>query len=171
MIALNDQIIKDRDWIHDQIDLIDTNNETTQQIQLQGQYNALKDQSAAFFDKVTQYNQQVQQYMQETQNQLNDTVNHIVYDNSLQQQAIREKIRALMDRQHEDMIKLAESREKSQNLMREQEESWALSQELLNNSIRHSKALIGQERRDAKEKQIQLQQEIQDQMQRIKDKQ
>ena len=42
-------------------------------------------------------------------------------------------------------------------------------QELLNNSIRHSKALIGQERRDAKEKQIQLQQEIQDQMQRIKE--
>ncbi len=30
LIALNDQIIKDRDWIHDQIDLIDTNNETTQ---------------------------------------------------------------------------------------------------------------------------------------------
>jgi len=171
LIALNDRIIRNRDWIHDQMDLIDTNNQTTQQIKLQGQYIALKDQSATFFDKVTQYNQQVQQYMQETQNQLNDAANHIVYDNSLQQQVVKEKIQSLMDRQHEEMVKLSESREKSQSLMRDQQERWTLSQELLNDSIRHSKELIGQERRNAKERQIQLQQQIQDQMQRIKDKQ
>lgn len=171
LIALNDEIIRNRDWIHDQMDLIDANNQTTQQIKLQGQYTALKDQSAAFFDKVTQYNQQVQQYMQETQNQLNETLNHIVYDNSLQQQAVKEKIQSLMDRQHEEMVKLSENREKSQSLMRDQQERWTLSQELLNDSIRHTRQLIGQERRDAKEKQIQLQQEIQEQMLRIKDKQ
>jgi len=171
LIALNDQIIRNRDWIHDQMDLVDTNNETTQQMKLQGQYSALNTQSAVFFDKVTQYNQQAQQYMQEVLDKLNDTANHITYDSSLQQQAIREKIRALMDKQHQDMLQLSENRQKSQNLMRDQEQNLALSQELLNNSIRHTRQLIGQERQEAKEKQRQLQQEIQDQKDRMRDKQ
>jgi hypothetical protein len=153
------------------MDLIDANNVTTQATRLQGQYTALKDQSATFFDKVTEYHQQVQQYMQTTQDQLNDTVNQITYDSSLQQQAIRDKIRLLLEKQHENMLKLSESRQRSQILMRDQEEALALSQELLNNSIRHTKELIGQERRDAKEKQRELQQKIQDQMDRMKDKQ
>ena len=69
------------------------------------------------------------------------------------------------------MLQLSENRQKSQNLMRDQEQNLALSQELLNNSIRHTRQLIGQERQEAKEKQRQLQQEIQDQKDRMRDKQ
>ena len=109
--------------------------------------------------------------MQTTQDKLNYTARHIAHASRRQQENIQEKIRLMLEAQREDMLKLTDARERSQELMRDQKQNFALSQELLNNSIEHSKELIEDERQKAKEKKMELEQKIQDQRDRAQDKQ
>jgi ElaB/YqjD/DUF883 family membrane-anchored ribosome-binding protein len=168
LLVLNDQLTKNRQWIADQVDLSNINNETSLNA-LQQRYTMLKEQASGFFDKVTQHNQEVRDRMNKMQDQLNDLANNTSSDSALQQQNIKERITRMLDKEHEDMIKLADNQQASSSLMKDSQQNLEDSKELFSDSLQHSQDLIEDERQKAEDQQEISQQRVADEMQRIQD--
>ena len=143
LVALNDQITQGRQQISDQIDFAKVNTETSLST-LQQHYDTLNHQASGLFHKVARRDQQVRDQMNKTQDQLRDLVNNAANNSALQQQNVKDHIRTMLDKEHENMLKLADTEEKNRNLLQE-------------------------ERQKAQDQQEVMQQRIEDQRQRIQD--
>lgn len=170
LVALNDQITQGRQQISDQIDLAKVNTETSLST-LQQHYDTLNYQASGLFHKVVRRDQQVRDQMNKTQDQLRDLVNSAANNSALQQQNIKDSIRLMLDKEREDMIKLADSEERSRNLLKDAQERQADAKERLNDSLQRSKDLIEEERQKAQDQKEMMRQRIEDQKQRIQDQQ
>ena len=143
LVALNDQITQGRQQISDQIDFAKVNTETSLST-LQQHYDTLNHQASGLFHKVARRDQQARDQMNKTQDQLRDLVNNAANNSALQQQNVKDHIRTMLDKEHENMLKLADTEEKNRNLLQE-------------------------ERQKAQDQQEVMQQRIEDQRQRIQD--
>jgi hypothetical protein len=145
LVALNDQITQGRQRISDQIDFAKVNTETSLST-LQQHYDTLNHQASGLFHKVNRRDQQVRDQMNKTQDRLRDLVNSAANNSALQQQNVKDHIRIMLDKEHENMLKLADTEEKNRSLLQE-------------------------ERQKAQDQQEVMQQRIEDQRQRIQDQQ
>ena len=170
LIALNDQITQSRQWISDQIDLAKVNTDISLST-LQQHYAVLNHQASVFFHKVARHDREVRDQMDKMQDQLSDLVNNAANNSALQQQNIKDRIRRMLDKEHENMIKLADSEERNRDLLRDEQEKHADFQEQLNDSLQQSQDLIDEERQKAQDQQEMMRQRIEDQKQRIQDRQ
>ena len=143
LVALNDQITQGRQQISDQIDFAKVNTETSLST-LQQHYDTLNHQASGLFHKVARRDQQVRDQMNKTQDQLRDLVNNAANNSALQQQNVKDHIRIMLDKERENMLKLADTQEKNRNLLQE-------------------------ERQKAQDQQEVMQQRMEDQRQRIQD--
>jgi hypothetical protein len=168
LIVLNDQLSKNRESIAEQIDSAKINTETSLSA-LNDRYDILKDQAASFFDKVSQNNQEVRDSMNKMNDQLNDLANNAAHDSALQQQSAKDHIGRMMDKEHEDMIKLAETQEKSRSLLEDARERQAGFKELLNDKLQETKDKIEEERQKTQDQQEDSRQRVADDMQRMRD--
>jgi len=170
LMELNNQLTKSRQWIADQIDLSNINNQNSFQM-LEERYIMLKDQATGFFDKVTQHNQEVRDRINKLQDQLNDVANNAASNSEVQQQNIKERIERMMDKEHQDMQRLADSQERSRNLLKDAQQSFEDSKELFNDSLQHSQDIIAEERQKIEDQAWINKQRMADQMQKIQDQQ
>jgi len=170
MISLNDQLTKGRQWIAEQMDLVNINNDAASR-ELQERYDQLKNQAAVFFDRVAEHNQIVRDQMAKIQDRIHDFANNAAYDSSVQQQSAKDRMERILDKEHEDMIKLADSEERSRNLLKDAQANLADSKELFEDTLQRSKDLIEQERQSAEDQTWINQQRVADQLQRLKDQQ
>jgi hypothetical protein len=170
LIALNDQITQSRQWISDQIDLdkVDTDISLST---LQQHYAVLNHQASVFFHKVTRHDRAIRDQMDKIQGQMNDLVNNAANDSALQQQNIKDRIRRMLAKEHENMLKLADSEERNRNLLRDEEEKLADLQEQLNDSLQRSRDLMDEERQKAKDQQEMMRQRMEDMKQQMQDRQ
>lgn len=170
LISLNNQLTKNRQWIADQLDLVNLNNDISLQ-QLQQRYTLLQNQAAGFFDKVSQHNQEVRDRMDKMKDRLNDLANNAAYDSAVQQQSSKETIERMLDKEHEDMIKLADSEDRSRSLLKDAQQNFSNSKELFNDSLQQTQSLIEDERQKEQDQLWVNQQRIADQRQRSLDQQ
>ena len=129
LIALNDQITQSRQWISDQIDLAKVNTETSLST-LQQHYDMLNHQASVFFHKVVRHDQEARDQMDKIQGQLSDLVNNAASDSALQQQNIKDRIRRMLAKEHEDMLKLADSEERNRDLLKDAQENCRFQEQL-----------------------------------------
>lgn len=177
LIALNDRLTQNRQLMADRIDLAKINTETSLRT-LRDRYDSLKDQVSRFFDKVNEHNQEVRDRMDKMREHLRDFANNRAFANADQKQRIKDRIQLMLDKEHEDMIRLADSEERSRNLLHDAQERQKDSKELLNDKLQQNQDLIEQEHQKAQDQQEinrqhmadQLQRSA-DQMQRIRDRQ
>jgi hypothetical protein len=159
LISLNDQLTKNRQSIAEQVDLANINTQSSLD-KLQQRSASLNKQANGFFDQVTQQNQDVRNQIDDMQSKLQDTAKNVVYDDTVQQQNIMMSVRAMMDQEHENMLKLADNEERSRNLVQQAKESLADSKERSDD--------LHQKQED---QQSIIQQRIADEKQRIQDQQ
>lgn len=170
LLVLNDQLAANRQWIVDQMDMVSINNESASQ-ELQQRYSMLKDQAATFFDKVNQHNQELRDRMDKIQDQLNTLANNAAYDSAIQQQQTRDRIERMLDKEHEDMLKIADTEERSRNLLKDAQETMADAKELTNDSLQHTQELIADQRQRSEDQLWIMKQREADQEQRLQDQQ
>ena len=103
--------------------------------------------------------------------QLNGLVNNAAFDSAVQQQNTKEHIRSMMDKEHSDMLKLAETQERSKDLLKDAQNNLVASKELFNDKLQQTKDKIAQERQNAQDRNEISRQRVEDQMQRLRDQQ
>ena len=168
LIVLNDQLTKSREWAADQMSIANINNETSLRT-LQQRTDMLKDQASSFFEKVTQHNQEVRDRMNKIQDQLNDLANNAAYDSVVQQQTVKDRIGRMLDKEHEDMLKLTESEDRSRDLLKDAQQNLADSNDALSDELQKTKDKIEDERQRAQDQEWIIQQREADQKQRMED--
>ena len=164
LIALNDQITQNRQWISDQIDLAEVDTQPPLS-PLQQHYAALNHQASVFFHKVARHEREARDRIYKMQDQLRDLVNNAANNSIFQQQDIKDHIQRMLEEDHENMLKLADSEERNGNLLRDEREKLADSKEQLNDSRQRFQDLIDEERQKAQDQQ-EMQQQIQDRQNR-----
>jgi len=169
LIAMNNNIIKERDWVQDQLDLVDTNHESTQQLKLQQQFTQLQEQASTFIDKVTQYDQQTQQHMRDMQEQLDGAAQKTIFDNKQQQLDAKERVRRMLHKQRGNMTMLSDIQQRSRDLLNEERQDLAFSQELLKESMENAREKMAEERQKNEDQQAILKEKVREQMQHLKD--
>jgi len=168
LIALNDQLTRNRQWIVDQIDAADISNESSLH-SFQQRYAILQDQAENFFDQVNQHNQEVHDRMTRIQDQLNDLANKAVYNSTMQQQGVNVRVQRMLMVQHENMIKLADAQDLSRNLVKDAKRHLNNSKRLFNDALQRSRDIIDDENQKAEDQKLANQQRADDQKQLIKD--
>lgn len=170
LILLNDQLTKSRQLMSDQMDLARINTDTSLST-LQQRYSALDNQAASFFNKITEHNQEVHDRIENIKNKL-QLIAKIPPDTStVQQQNANERIQRMLDKEHEDILRLADTEEKSKDLVKDAQEKQADAKEQLNEKLQQSQDKIADEHQKEEDQQLMVQQRIADQQQRIQDQQ
>ena len=170
LIALNDQITQSRQWISDQIDLDKVNTDISLST-LQQHYAVLNHRASVFFHKVIRHDQEVRDQMDRIQGQMNDLVNNAANNSALQQQNIKDHIRRMLAKEHENMLKLADTEERNRNLLKDEEQKLADFQEQLNDSLQRSRDLMDEEHQKAQNQQEMMRQRMEDLKQQMQDRQ
>jgi hypothetical protein len=168
LIVLNNQLTRNRQTIADQISLANLNNETSLNT-LQQRFLALKNQANSLFDMVTQRNQDVRVSMDKIKDQLNGLADNASRDSAVQQQSAKDRIRRMMDKEHEDMIKLADTQERSKDLLNDAQNNLTASKEVFNDRLQQTRDKIAEERQKAQDQAAINQQRAADQRMRIQD--
>jgi len=168
LIVLNNQLTRNRQWIADQIDAANISNEDSLRT-IQQHYEALESQASDFFDKVSQHNQEVREQMVKMQEQMQDLANNAMDNNALQQQNTKERIGRMLGREHENMLKLEDTEERSRNLVKDSQQNLQDSKDLFNDSLQRSQDMIDDERQKVEDQKWISQQRVADQVQRLKD--
>jgi hypothetical protein len=168
LIALNDQLTQSRQMVAEQMALANTNVESSLTA-LQQRYSMLQNQANGYFDRVNQHNQEVRDQIEQMNNHLQEMAQSVADNSADQQDSLKTRIRALISREHQGMAKLADSEEKSRDLLQNSQEKVADSIEKSQESQQRSQDLMDQEREKAQDQKEMLQQRVDDQMQRIQD--
>ena len=168
LVDLNNQLSKSRLWVLQQIEMANINTQNALSTQQQ-RYAMLQTQASAFFEKVNQNYLEVRDRMTKMQDKLNDLANNAAQDSTLQQQSTRERIGRMLDKQREDMLKLAETQERTKNLLLDARQNFLYSKEHLDDSLQHTRELIQEERQKQEDQQFISRQRLEDQEQRIQD--
>jgi uncharacterized protein (DUF2164 family) len=160
LIALNDEITQKRRWISEQIDR--TNIYTGTELGLlQKRSLMLRADAVDFLDKTNAYNQEMRDAMARIQGKL-QVLDNRTYDNRAQVKMIKGRIQDMLNKEHEDMIKLESSHERSKDQMRDVQQNLAATQERLNDLQQHTKDLVEFERQKQEDQQSMIRQRIAD---------
>ena len=170
LVNLNGQLTKNRQWVTDQMDLVNLSNDAASR-ELQQRYTELKNQADMFFDKVAEHNQIVRDQMLKMQDRMHDLANNAAYDSAVQQDSAKERMQRILDKEHEDMIRLADSEERSRNLLKDAQANLDSSKQRFIDSLQHSQEMMEEQRQKNEDQNWLNQQRIADQMQRLKDQQ
>jgi hypothetical protein len=169
LVVLNDQLTQNRKWIANQIDLANINTDVALH-ELQNRNVMLKAQTAQLFDKMYTYNQQMREAMDRMREKTQD-LNNAAYENSDQEHAIKEHIRHMLDKEHEDMVRLSENEKKSKNQMKDAQQNLADAKYRLNVMQQHAKDLIEDEHQKQEDQLSMIKQRLADERQRMQDHQ
>jgi len=170
LIALNDQLQRNKQSITDQIEMAEINNQTSLPTLTQ-HYAMLKDQSDSFLNKVTQHNQEVRSLMDKMQDHLHDLANNPVYNSTDQQQRVKDRVQDLLDHEREDMMKLADSQQRSKELLEDARQKEADEKEKIDDKMRQDQDMIDDENQKVADQQEAIRQHIADQEQQMQDQQ
>ena len=147
LIALNDQVTRNREMIAEQMSMADVNNKSTLST-LSERYDLLQEQAKGLFHQGTSYSSQVQGQMFKMQGQLNGLVNNSSYDNTMGQKAARDRTQDVLQEEHQKSLNSPSS-----------------------DSQQQTQDIIDQERQKEQEQEEVLKQRIADEKQRAEDQQ
>ncbi len=163
LIALNNRLTQQRQWIADLMDK-GNNHGNLSGPMLSQHYAMLKDQANKFFDKVNQHDQEIHDFMDKFQDHL-----PVLADKAVPVGAIRQQNQNMLDREQEQMVKLADSEQKSKDYLRHAQEKEADFNEILNDKLEQNKELIEDEHQKDQDQQDANRQHLADQLQHSAD--
>lgn len=170
LIALNDELKENREMMAERIEMVKINTESSMRA-MQDRYDSLKDQASKFYDKVREYNQEVRDRIDLMRVKLHDMSEDAQDQRASQEQNIKDRIQNMLDHEHEDMIKIADSQQRSEEILQDQRDQQEDAKELLNDKLQHSQDMIEDEQEKVKDQQEMMEQRIADEEQRIQDQQ
>lgn len=145
LIALNKQVVKNRQWLAQQIALADISSQNSLNT-FQQRYADYNRQAAEFMEATSRYNQQVRDRMGDTKTDLDDLGNQTAFENRDHLKMLKEQVELLLNGEHEKISELADDTKRAENHRQEAQEGLANSKELLNQSLQRSQDLMEQEK-------------------------
>ncbi|MDE2027588.1 MAG: hypothetical protein KGK03_05190 [Candidatus Omnitrophica bacterium] len=168
LIAFNNQLTKERQRLAQQIDLANMNTNDSFNT-IQQHYDMFQNQASALFNKVDEYNQRVNKGVGEIQGQLYGMGN-LSYGNYEQQDMFRERVRSLLDKEQEDMRRVANGEQKSRELLEEARDKLADARVKAEDSLQHDRDVIYEQHQKQEDQQAMIRQRIADEEQQMRDK-
>ncbi len=170
LIAFNDELVRSRRLIADQLDYAKVNTETSFSA-LQRRYVLLNHRALGLFHNVTVFNESVRAHVGNIHGQLHSMINNVIHHNGTQQQSIEIKIRHMLEKEREDMSRLADSERRFRDFLQDARERQADAKELMDERRQQNQDLIQQEHQKQEEQQMMVQQHVADQRQWMQDMQ
>ncbi len=168
LVAMNDQLSQNRQLLADQADYADFYTESILK-KLRNRNAQLKAQAADMIDRRYAYDQELKESLARMHEQLQEFVNTTEFSSKVQEQVIKDRIRRMLDKEHEDGLKLAEIISHTKELLMEAHQKAVDAKELSSDAQLRAQELIDEDKQKADDEQAMIQQRMDDQRQRMQD--
>lgn len=170
LIALNDQLTQNRQWIADQIDYSNLYTETALRM-LRKRNQFLKTQADEFFESQYAYREALRDRMLRMHEQLYNFIHNQGYYLWAKQQMIRDHIQRVLDKEHENMERLDEIERRDKELEERTKEKLEETKDLFDDLLQNNRDLMEQEQQKIVDLEEKNKQQVADQRQRLEDEQ
>ncbi|MDE1920999.1 MAG: hypothetical protein KGJ09_02860 [Candidatus Omnitrophica bacterium] len=168
LVSLNDQLTKSRERLAQQADIANMDAQSSLD-SIRQNYASFESQASELFNKVDEYNRELRQGVGKMQEQISGISNPSY--GSYAHDMAQERIQSLLDKEQEDMARVADCQQRNLDLAQEAREKLADSRERSEDLERRDRDLIDEEHQKQEDQQSMIRQRMADEQQRMQDQQ